>query len=229
MRSDRAHLRTRATGGLDYKGYNIAVHELGHTVEQVFSLNEVGYYFLSGVPNTAFTEAFAFTFQARDLGLLGVSQPDPQAEALKTLDTFWSTYEISGVSLVDMRIWRWMYEHPKADPSQLQEAVIRIAKEVWNRYFFPVFGMRDTPILAIYSHMIDSSMYLPDYALGHIINFQIESYLKERNLAVEMERMCRQGALTPSLWMERAVGAPISTEPLLSATEAALAESALYR
>jgi hypothetical protein len=25
-------------GGMDYKGYNIAVHELGHNVEQVFSL-----------------------------------------------------------------------------------------------------------------------------------------------------------------------------------------------
>ena len=31
-RQDRAHLRTRiGAGGMDYKGYNIAVHELGHT------------------------------------------------------------------------------------------------------------------------------------------------------------------------------------------------------
>ena len=36
-REDRAHLRTRiGAGGMDYKGYNIAIHELGHNVEQVF-------------------------------------------------------------------------------------------------------------------------------------------------------------------------------------------------
>jgi len=35
-RSDNAHLRTRVTeNGMDYKGYNIALHELGHCVEQV--------------------------------------------------------------------------------------------------------------------------------------------------------------------------------------------------
>ncbi len=26
-----------------------------------------------------------------------------------TLDTFWSAYEIAGVSLVDLRFWRWLY------------------------------------------------------------------------------------------------------------------------
>src|SRR5262249_32798802 len=37
-RDDQAHLRTRiGPSGMDYKGYNIAVHELGHNVEQVCS------------------------------------------------------------------------------------------------------------------------------------------------------------------------------------------------
>ena len=41
-RGDKAHLRTRVgADGMDYKGYNIAVHELGHNVEQTFSLNEI--------------------------------------------------------------------------------------------------------------------------------------------------------------------------------------------
>ena len=52
---------------MDYKGYNIAVHELGHNVEQTFSLNFVDHTLLAGVPNTAFTEAIAFVFQERDL------------------------------------------------------------------------------------------------------------------------------------------------------------------
>jgi hypothetical protein len=223
MRDDKAHLRTRATGGLNYKGYNIAIHELGHTVEQVFSLNGIDYYSLNGVPNTAFTEAFAFVFQDRDLDLLGLASADRQErEALKALDTFWGTYEIGGVALVDMRVWRWMYDHPGASATELREAVLGIARNVWNQHYAPVLGARDVSLLGVYSHMIESSMYLPDYPLGHIISFQIENYLKDRNLGEEMERMCRLGRLTPAHWMEEAVGTPLSAEPLLKAVAAAL-------
>ena len=55
--------------GMDYKGYNIAVHELGHNVEQTITLQDVDHYMMHGVPNTAFTEAWAFVFQKRDLAL----------------------------------------------------------------------------------------------------------------------------------------------------------------
>ena len=74
MRSAKTHLRTRVgANGMDYKGYNIAVHEMGHNVEQTFSLNNIDYYTLHGVPNTAFTEALAFVFQGHDLELLGLA------------------------------------------------------------------------------------------------------------------------------------------------------------
>ena len=70
-RQEPARLRTRiGQRGMDYKGYNIAVHEFGHNVEQVLDLYDIDYYTLAGVPNTAFTEASAFLFQARDLDLL---------------------------------------------------------------------------------------------------------------------------------------------------------------
>ncbi|MFQ6093332.1 MAG: hypothetical protein ACE5OR_11800 [bacterium] len=55
---------------MNYKGYNIALHEFGHNVEQVFSLNRVDHTLLRGVPNTAFTEGFAFGLQPRDLLLI---------------------------------------------------------------------------------------------------------------------------------------------------------------
>ena len=71
-RTEPARLRTRiGAGGMDYKGYNIAVHEFGHNVEQVTDLYHMDYYPLFGVPNTAATEAMAFLFQVRDLQLLG--------------------------------------------------------------------------------------------------------------------------------------------------------------
>ncbi|MFQ5583972.1 MAG: hypothetical protein ACE5GL_06010 [Calditrichia bacterium] len=224
MRSDKAHLRTRIPeGGMKYKGYNIAIHELGHNVEQVFSMTGIDYYTLEGVPNTAFTEALAFVFQARDLSLLGLETADPQAETLRILDDIWSTYEIAGVSLVDMKIWRWMYENPNAGPEALRDAMVTIAREVWNSYFAPVFGMNDQILLAVYSHIIDGGMYIPDYFIGSIIAFQVEDYMKGKSLAREMERMCKLGRLTPQLWMKQAVGAPISAQALIDAAGKAVA------
>jgi len=218
MKSDKARLRTRVGArGMDYKGYNIAIHELGHNVEQVFSLNRIDHTLLRGVPNAAFTESFAFIFQSRDLELLGLKNSDPLAGYLTTLDLLWSTYEIGGVSLVDMAVWNWMYAHPDATPAQLKEAVIAAAKDVWNKYFAPIFGEKDSDLLAVYSHMISYPLYLPDYPLGHIISYQIEEHMKKGNLAQEMERMCRTGSVTPDLWMREAVGGPISVEPLLRA------------
>ncbi len=51
-RGDFPRLRMRLEKeGMNYKGYNIAVHELGHNVEQVFSLYNVDHTLLTGVPN----------------------------------------------------------------------------------------------------------------------------------------------------------------------------------
>jgi len=225
-RGDRAHLRTRVgPEGMDYKGYNIAVHELGHNVEQTVSLNEIDHTLLAGVPNTAFTEAIAFVFQERDLELLGLEKGDARGRALATLNTYWGTAEIAGVALVDMNVWHWMYRNPEATPAQLQQAVLASARSVWNRFYAPVFGVKDSPILAIYSHMIDSFLYLPDYPLGHLIAFQIERHVEKAGaVGPEVERMARQGRISPDLWMQGAVGAPVGSEALLAAAQEALEE-----
>lgn len=224
-RGDKAHLRTRVgPNGMDYKGYNIAVHELGHNVEQTFSLYGVPFNALEGVPNNAFTEALAFVFQDRDLELLGLAKPDATSEALGTLDDFWGAFEISGVALVDMRVWRWMYAHPQATPAELREATLQIARDVWNQYFAEVFGRRDVVLLAIYSHMVSNGLYLPDYPIGHMIAHQIKEQVRRTgDLGAEFERMSRQGRLTPDLWMQRATGAPVGPAALLTAAEKALA------
>lgn len=226
-RADNARLRTRiGKDGMDYKGFNIAVHELGHNVEQVFGLNMVDHTLLQGVPNTSFTEAMAYTFQNRDLEILGVPrQADPQAKALKVLGEFWQTYEIAGVSLVDMGIWHWMYEHPDATPAQLKAATLQIAKDVWNAYFAPILGQKDCTLLAVYSHIVHSFLYLPDYAVGHLISYQVERQIeKSGDVAGEVERMCRFGNIAPDLWMQQATGSPVGAEALLAATAEAVKE-----
>jgi hypothetical protein len=152
-----------------------------------------------------------------------MQSPDARAEALNALNTFWSTYEIGGVSLVDMRVWRWMYENPEAAPEQLRDAVLQISKDIWNQFYAPVFGKEDVVLLGVYSHMIHSFLYLPDYPLGHIIAFQLEEHMKKAGkIGPEFERVARQGALAPDLWMQEAVGSPVGPEALLAATERAL-------
>jgi hypothetical protein len=226
-RGDVPHLRTRVEPlGMDYKGYNIAVHELGHNVEQYLSLYEVDHTLLSGVPNTAFTEALAFLFQARDQVLLGRPAPGGEAERLRVLDDYWNTREIAGSALVEIDVWHWLYEHPEASAAELREATVRIAREVWDRHYAPVLGGRgETSLLGIYSHTIASPLYLFHYVLGHLIAFQIEEHLAGADparFASEFTRMARYGAVLPDLWMEHAAGSPVSAEPLLAAAQRAL-------
>lgn len=222
-----ARLRTRiGEDGMDYKGYNIAIHELGHNVEQVFSLNQVKHWLLNGVPNTAITEAIAFVFQARDRKLLGLAAEEtPRAQALSALHDYWQTCEIAGVSLVDIRAWHWMYDNPNATPAEFKQALLGIARDVWNKFYAPAFGIKDSEILAIYTHMISYPLYLSNYPLGHLVAFQIEDYIQKKGVVgPEIRRMVTIGNISPDVWMERATGLPISGDPMLAAVEKALKE-----
>ena len=218
-----SHLRTRiGADGMDYKGYNIAVHEFGHNVEKTISTHFVDNYFVKGIPNTAFTEALAFIYQRRDMEFLGVQQEDQMQEHLEVLDVFWDNYEMMGVSLVDMEVWKWLYENPDATAAELKEAVIRISKEIWNEYYASVFGEEDVPLLAIYSHMISYPLYLSAYPYGRLIMFQIEDYIRDRDFAEEELRIFSIGKHTPRHWMDKAVGSQISNQPIFEAVEKAL-------
>lgn len=223
MRGSSSHLRTRISEkGMDYKGYNIAVHEFGHNIEQTISLYDVDYYLMSGVPNTAVTEALAFIFQSRNLDLLGLNDENPQKDKMDKFDAAWSLMEIMGVGMVDMKTWKWLYQNPDATPEELKKSVVNIAIETWNKYFAPVLGIKDSPILAIYSHMVNSPLYLANYSYGQIIEFQLEEFLRDKKLSDEIDRMYKQGRLTPQQWMTGAVGTKISAQPVLNALESAL-------
>ena len=171
----------------------------------------------------AFTEALAFVFQAKDLELLGLSKANDETRSLQALNDFWATYEIAGVALVDMEVWRWMYANPDANPAQLKDATVRISKEMWNKYYAPVFGKRDVLLLGVYSHMIHSYLYLPDYPIGHLIAHQIEEQMEKAGaIGPDFERITKTGSVTPDLWMKIATGAPVGTEAMIHATEKAL-------
>ena len=225
MKGDNSHLRTRIPKeGMDYKGYNIAMHELGHNVEQTITMQDIDYYMLRGVPNTAFTEAMAFMFQKKDLQMMDIKSKDANEKYNQTIDVFWSLYEIMGVSLVDMSVWKWLYENPNATPEQLKTQVIAISKDIWNKYYTPVFKKKDEPILGIYSHMISYPLYLSAYPIGYLIEFQVEDYIQtnKANFADETHRMLINGSIVPQLWMLKAVNQEISNKPMFKAVDEAL-------
>ncbi len=237
MRDDKAHLRTRVNAdGMDYKGYNIAVHELGHNIEQIFSVTTIDHTELQGVPNNAFTEALAFLFQQQDMALLGMPPTGAGHQAEAVLEAFWNAREIAGVSLVDLQAWRWLYAHPDATPAEFRDAVVGIARAVWNQYFAALHGRRDATLLAIYSHMVSYELYTPDYALAHLVAFQIGGHFDQlgdstaaaaaggSRFGTEFERVSQIGAVTPNEWMRQAVGTPLSAAPLVEAAEKALAQ-----
>jgi hypothetical protein len=225
-RGDKAHLRTRVEKtGMTYKGYNIAIHELGHNVEQTFSLYDIDSTLLAGVPNTAFTEALAFLFQARDLELLGRPAKGGDTVRMHVLDDFWNTREIAGSALVELDVWQWLYKNPGATAKQLREATVKIAQDTWNKYYAPTLGGKDVALLGIYSHTITSPLYLFNYVLGHLIAFQVEELVAGKDKATfakEFERVTRIGSILPDAWMKQATGKPVTAQPLLDATKRAL-------
>ena len=99
---------------------------------------------------------------------------------------------------------------------------MQIAQQFWNDYFAPLLGVADSPLLAVYAHMLSDPTYLPNYSLGHIILFQLEHFLQGKDFAAEVEQFYRLGNLTPDQWMLAAVGEQISVAPLLAAADQAL-------
>ena len=85
-----------------------------------------------------------------------------------------------------------------------------------------MLGKPGNPQLAIYSHMINSFLYLYRYPIGHLIAFQLEEKLRGAESGKAFENAASFGRVLPDLWMEHATGKPVVAEPMLEATEAAL-------
>ncbi|HSG99072.1 MAG TPA: hypothetical protein VLB27_03420, partial [candidate division Zixibacteria bacterium] len=105
---------------------------------------------------------------------------------------------------------------------QMHNKVRQLGDEIWTRYYARIFGPKSFGLISIYSHMLWCWFYLADYPLGYVIAYQVRKYLKDKDLATEMERLCRLGAVYPEQWMRSAVGESVSVRPLLTDTAAAL-------
>ncbi|MBC04572.1 MAG: hypothetical protein CMJ34_14905 [Phycisphaerae bacterium] len=224
-----AWLRTnRLKDQLGWDGFDTAMHELGHNLEQLCSTFYVPRPALRGVPNTACTEAFAFLYQSLGKRALGIEDAAAAERAFheETIAAMLMTCQIAGPSLVELRTWREIYALGDAcDPAAIRTALLRHSEEVWNEFFQPHFGEDPHHILGAYQHMLGHPLYLADYAIGRTISHQIRSHMRGRDLAAETRRICAIGSVTPDAWMREAVGGPLSTRPLVE--DCAIAISAL--
>ncbi len=219
LRDADAWLRTNALTGseqLGWDGYDIAIHELGHNIEQLISAREVPRPALRGVPNAACSEAFAFLFQARAGELLGVESGDHErARDEASVSQALAAWQIAGAALVEQRAWEWIYQHDDPTPQALQDCVLALCDETWAAGYEEFFGPDPHHLLGAYQHMIAYPLYLPSYVIGHAIAHQVRRHVERGSLADEMQRMCAIGRLSPRAWMQRAVGADVDPELLM--------------
>ncbi len=219
-----AWLRTnRLDDRLGWDGFDTAMHELGHNLEQLISTHFVPRPLLRNVPNTACTEAFAFLYQNKAREVVGILEEDQETSfAYASIEGLLAACQIAGPSLVELYTWRWLYKNSEATPEQLRDQMLSIADDVWNKYFKEQFGEDPYHILAAYQHMVGYPLYLADYTIGHVISHQIKSHMRGKDLAAETKRICSIGRLTPDLWMKRAVGSGISAKQLIDDATAGL-------
>jgi len=210
-----AWLRTNSLDHeLGWDGFDTAMHELGHNLEQLISTHFVPRPALRGVPNTACTEAFAFLYQALAPQVLGLGETGEDAANCTVAQTMLEACQIAGPALLELHVWRWLYANPDADADALRGQVLSTAETLWEQHYRRYLGRDQYATLAAYQHMIGYPLYLADYALGHIISHQIRSHVQGRDLAAETHRICSIGRITPDGWMQRAVGTGIDATAL---------------
>ena len=220
-----AWLRTsRLKDQLGWDGFDTAMHELGHNLEQLCSTYFAPRPALRNVPNTACTEAFAFLYQSLGKRVLGLEPEGGHTRAFQidSIQTMLAACQIAGPSLLEIQVWRWLYATPDASVHDLRAEVLRIADHLWKRHYERDFGHDSSHLLAAYQHMIGHPLYLADYTLGHVISHQIRSHMRGKDLASETKRITSIGRFTPDLWMHKAVGTGVSAATLANDTAHAL-------
>jgi hypothetical protein len=155
------------------------------------------------MPSPAFSEAMARLAQT--------STP------LAVLDDYWSACAAAATALADTAVWHWLYEHPEAGPGDLEAAAAACARDVWNRYYAPVFWRKDCALLA------GGGLPRPGHAIAAMIAYQIRRRIDQAGKPDETLKRCAGlGWLTPDLWLIRATGFPLGPEAMLEAAAGAL-------
>ena len=221
MRDDKAHLRTRVNAdGMDYKGYNIAVHELGHNIEQVFSVTTIDHTLLQGVPNNAFTEALAFLFQQQDMALLGMPATgagrERRGRARGVLERARDRRRVA-------RRHRRLAMALRA-PGRVTGRVPRGGRPASRRRCGTGTTRRSSagatsrcwPSTRTWSTTRCTRRTTRWRTSWPSRSARTSTARRPADLGKEFERVAQIGTVTPNEWMRQAVGAPLSATPLVA-------------
>ena len=174
------------------------------------------------VNNYDWFKEFRFLDFIRDVGKhISVNYMMSKDSVQKRLESGLSFTEFS-YQLVQGYDFYWLYKNKNASAEQMHRKIRSIADAVWKKYYARVLGTDGCGLLAVYSHILWCSFYLADYFIGYVIAYQVRKHLRGKNLASEMERMCRVGSIYPNDWMRNAVRSDVSLDPLLVDLESAL-------
>jgi hypothetical protein len=201
----------------DRSNFSTFMHELGHCTEGVISSYFMDHKLLWRIPNTAFTEAIAFNFQYKTDFIL--DNKEKKDDDYKVLSTFWQTYNNVLQAKFEIELYKFLYSQKELNKEIIHENSIRIANELWQKYLEKYFGKNEQALLAGYTHILFCDLYLPDYPIGRVIEYQISKFLKDKNFGTEIERICKIGSIKPDSWMKEAVNEEVSANSLLDDTK----------
>ena len=210
--SEKAFLFVNFTEKLPYEEYQSVIGGLGEGISHIYSTYNMDSYFLKGFPNDAFPLAFSKIFEMKASESLGIADYNKVSRNYFVLNAFWDTWTESFASLHAIYLWRWMYANSEMTSYELKQADEAIWKGLYSAYFLPITN--DNELWAEIREKKYTSSQDFNKPLVGILACQLSEYMKDKNIAQETERMCATGRVTPDVWMQKAVGADISSEAI---------------
>ncbi|MDR0619472.1 MAG: hypothetical protein LBG17_06200 [Bacteroidales bacterium] len=159
-----------------------------------------GGYFMDDVPNEYF---------AGGLGIY-ILEKNNSLSDLRYLNMMLK----AGMALTEIYIWEAWYGNTSMTASVLKDEVQRIAKEVWNKYFYGYFGSKDNPLFASNDAMLMYPLMLPAAVTGNITEMRVRDVIlnasakasnDDTDLSEFFKKLCdiySMGKLTPALWFK---------------------------
>jgi hypothetical protein len=195
--------------GVSPASFRKAIYDFGSLVsvmianktlfENDFSVRRGGY-FMDDVPNEYF---------AGGLGIY-ILEKNNSLSDLRYLNMMLR----AGMALTEIYVWEAWYGNTSMTASVLKNEVQRIAKDVWNKYFYGYFGSKDNSIFAVNDAMLMYPLMLPAGVTGNITEMRVRDVIldvaaavsnDDADVSVFFKKLCDiygAGKLTPALWFK---------------------------
>ena len=227
-RGDNAHLRTRVgKEGMDYKGFNIAVHEMGHNVEQIFSLKKIDYTPCPACSQHGLHRGARLRLPGQGPGAARAVQARPAEPRAANAERLLG-------DLRDRRRRARGHGHVALDvrPSRRDPGAAEGGRRCRSRATSGTATTRRSSASATstllgdllpHDRQLPLSARLP-HRPHHRVPDRAGRWRRPATSAPSSSGWRRCGNVTPDMWMKNATGSPVGPEALLAETEKALKE-----